>query len=190
MIQRIQSVYLLLTLLFLIILSVGTSVYTAKIQKEGTFEMIVYSNVYGVQKDLTMQNSLDTKDTEILQDKMLTSELFNNMKSIPTFYFPFYSITILLSMLAIIVLLGYKKLARQLKFGRLLFILNFLSVVSVLILYTYFKKSVSIEGESVTNSIQLGFGFYCIILSLAFSFLANLGINRDLKLVKSIDRIR
>ncbi|MFK7784566.1 MAG: DUF4293 family protein [Crocinitomicaceae bacterium] len=45
-----------------------------------------------------------------------------------------------------------------------------------------------IEGEELKR--ELGLGFYLFVVGLPFSFLANVGIKRDKRLLDSIDRIR
>lgn len=190
MIQRVQSIYLLLTLAALIFLSVGTDVFVTKAKQENQFEMISHGNVYGVQKDVYIQGDLNDHNLELLRTATGKVDFVETMEGIPTFYFPFYSITILLSMLCVVVLLGYKNLKRQLKLGRILFVLNFILFGATIVLYNVLRSNTLPASEEYTVSAQLGFGFYCIVVALAFSFLANIGIRRDLRLIKSIDRIR
>ena len=186
MIQRIQSVYLFITLICLIIISLGVNVFTSSVHTPN-YAIETRANVYGVQKDVAILGELSTTDKENLRHQMDRVDVGEDMVNVPTFYFPFYTITILLSMLAVIVLLGYKNLKRQLKLGRLLFVLNFLLFLITGILFYIFRSGIEKEGGEVA---YLSFGFYIVTLAVAFSFLANSGINRDLKLIKSIDRIR
>ncbi|RFC54746.1 DUF4293 family protein [Brumimicrobium aurantiacum] len=190
MIQRVQSIYLLLSLIALVFLSIGTDVFVTEVSQEGQFDMTNYGNVYGVQTDINLQGELSDENLELLKQATGKVEITEEMKGIPSYYFPFYSITILLSMLTVVVLLGYKNLKRQLKLGRLLFVLNFLLFGAAIALYYLMKGSTVPESAEYVTSAQLSFGFYCIAIALAFSFLANIGIRRDIKLIKSIDRIR
>ncbi|PWH86579.1 DUF4293 family protein [Brumimicrobium oceani] len=190
MIQRVQSLYLLLTLGALIFLSVGTDVFVTEVGQKDQFEMISYGNVYGVQKDVQIHGELSDNNILLLKEATGKVNIDGDMKGVPTYYFPFYSITILLSMLTVVVLLGYKNLQRQLKLGRLLFVMNFLLFGAAIALYYVFRSATIVESASYEASAQLGFGFYCIAIALAFSFLANIGIRRDVRLIKSIDRIR
>ncbi|HLV42625.1 MAG TPA: DUF4293 family protein [Brumimicrobium sp.] len=190
MIQRVQSIYLLLTLIALIFLSIGTDVFVTKAKQKDQFEMVSHGNVYGVQKDLYIKGELSDKNVELLRMATGKIDFENTMEGIPTFYFPFYSITILLSMLATVVLLGYKNLRRQIKLGRILFVANFILFGVSIVLYNLLRSNTLPQSNEYTVSAQLGMGFYCIVIALAFSFLANIGIRRDLRLIKSIDRIR
>ena len=130
------------------------------------------------------------ENISLLREATGKVDIDGDMKGIPTYYFPFYSITILLAMLTTVVLLGYKNLKRQLKLGRLLFVLNFMLFGVTIALYYLLRSSTIPESADYTSSAQLAFGFYCIVIALAFSFLANIGIRRDVRLIKSIDRIR
>jgi hypothetical protein len=190
MIQRVQSLYLLLTLGALIFLSIGTDVFVTEVAQKDQFDIISHGNVYGVQKDLHVHGELTDKNIQLLKEATGKVDIDGDMKGIPTFYFPFYSITILLAMLTTVVLLGYKNLHRQIKLGRLLFILNFLLFGTSIVLYSFLRSSTIPESVDYTTSTHLAFGFYCIVIALSFSFLANIGIRRDLRLIKSIDRIR
>ncbi|PKR80407.1 hypothetical protein CW751_10075 [Brumimicrobium salinarum] len=190
MIQRVQSIYLLLTLIALIFLSVGTDVFVTKVQQKDQFEMISHGNVYGVQKDVYIEGELSDQNLNLLRSATDRVDFVAEMEGIPTFYFPFYSITILLSMLTVVVLFGFKNLKRQLKLGRILFIMNFLVFGVTIVFYNLMRSSNMPDSADYIVNTQLGFGFYCIVIALAFSFLANIGIRRDLRLIKSIDRIR
>ena len=46
MIQRVQSLYLLLTLGALIFLSIGTDVFVTEVAQKDQFDMISHGNVY------------------------------------------------------------------------------------------------------------------------------------------------
>lgn len=190
MIQRVQSIYLILTLVALIFLSIGMDVFVTKVTEANQFEVISHGNVYGIQKDVYLKGEINDEVTAHIQQAIDKVEMMDTMENIPTFYFPFYAFTILLSMLTVVVLFGYKKLERQLKLGRLLFVLNFAMFVAVIVFYNLMKNNAFPYPEMYEISTELGFGFYCVVLALAFSFLANIGIGRDLRLIKSIDRIR
>lgn len=191
MIQRVQSLYLLLVLIALVMVTIGTDVFVTQVNKKDSFELVTHANVYGVQRDFTMSGTPDEADERFIMSALEKVEVpEENRKGIPTFYFPFYSLGILLSMLTVVVLLSYKNLKRQIKLGRILFILNFLSFGAVLVLYYLLRNETSSLSETYSVSNQLGFGFYCIVIATAFSFLANIGIRRDIKLIQSIDRIR
>ena len=190
MIQRVQSLYLLLTLGALIFLSIGTDVFVTEVKQKDQFEIVSHGNVYGVQKDIYIKGELSEENIELLKTATGKVDEIGTIEGLPTFYFPFYSITILLAMLTTVVLLGFKNLRRQIKLGRMLFVLNFLLFGVSIVLYNLLRSNTLPQSSEYEVSAQLGFGFYCIIIALAFSFLANIGIRRDLRLIKSIDRIR
>jgi len=190
MIQRVQTIYLFLTLLALVWLTLDSDVFTTKVSQEDQFEMTIHGNVYGVQKDLITTDALTLENEKILKSATGKVNLTKEMTGISTFYFPFFSITILMAMLATMTILSYKRLKRQIRLGRMLFVANFFVFIGALILYYLLRSSVGTMSENFTYSYELGFGFYCIALALAFSFLSNIGMRRDLRLIQSIDRIR
>lgn len=191
MIQRVQNLYLFLTLAALVVVTIGTDVFVSNIAKENAFEMTTHGNVYGVQRDIVISDGITQRDAEFVKASIEKVELpSEDLNGIPTFYFPFYSIGILLAMLTTLTILSYKNLKRQIKLGRALFVLNFLMFGTTLVLYYFLKNETTELGDAYTVSNKLGFGFYCIVIATAFSFLGNIGIRRDIKLIQSIDRIR
>lgn len=190
MIQRVQSLYLILTLAALVVLTLGQDVFESTVVKPDAFALKTHANVFGVQKDIVVNGALTVEDEKFIKYTLEKVDVPEETKEIPTFYFPFFSITILLSMLTVVVLMSYKNLKRQLKLGRMLFVFNLLSFVVAVIFYYILKSYTSGLDESYNVNNILGLGFYCIAIATAFSFLANIGIRRDLRLIQSIDRIR
>ena len=191
MIQRVQSIYILVTLIALITVTIGADVFINQVSKNGVFQLTTHANSFGVQRDVVIEGELNSDDAALIKETIEKIEVpKENLKEIVTFYFPFFSVGILLSLLASLTLFSFKKLDRQIKFGRLLFIFNFLVFGTTLVLYYLLSQETSELTNDYTVSTQLGFGFYCIVIAVAFSFLANIGIRRDIKLLKSIDRIR
>lgn len=94
--------------------------------------------------------------------------------------------TIALALLCFLCIMSYKNLNRQFKLGRMIFLLYFVSVVGIILL-SFFGDRLIDEGE-VTR--QLGLGFYLFVAGFPFSFLANVGIKRDKRLLDSLDRLR
>ena len=190
MIQRIQSFYLLLTIGALVIITLGTDVFVTTVSKQGQFEIISHGNVYGVQKDLLIKEGLDHDNRNLLKSAIGKADLKDSMKGIPTFYFPFYSIAIILTVLAAATLFSFKNLKRQFK------LVISLTVLTLLLFGGSKVMSFLLESHSRTNIVgetvqtKFGLGFYCICIAAAFSFLALRGVKRDLKLIRSIDRIR
>lgn len=96
---------------------------------------------------------------------------------------PLFFILIFLSIaLAIIAILGYKNRKRQ-------FVLNRLNIISNFILLGVFVyRSLNVSGEEIAS--EKGIGMFLPILSIVFLVLANRAIQRDERLVKSVDRLR
>lgn len=190
MIQRVQSLYLILTLAALVVLTLGQDVFESTVVKPDAFSLHTHANVFGVQKDIVVNGTLTVEDETYIKAALKKVDVPQETKEIPTFYFPFFSITILLAMLNVVVLMSYKNLKRQLRLGRVLFVFNLLSFIVSVIFYYILMSYTSDLGESYVVNNTLGLGFYCIAIATAFSFLANIGIRRDLRLIQSIDRIR
>lgn len=190
MIQRVQSFYLLLVLASFVILTLGTDVFTVVVKEKDQFEMTSHGNVYGVQKDIFLKGELTDKNLQSLRSTTEKVDIEKEMKGISTYSFPFYIITILLSLLTILVIMGYKNLNRQQHLSRLLFILNLILFGTSIVLYKSMENSVLAIFDEDKTAVQLGLGFYCIAIALAFSFLALLGIRRDVKIISSINRLR
>lgn len=191
MIQRVQTLYLFLVLVALIMVTIGTDIFVTTVKKENTFSLTTHANVYGVQRDVSIEGDLTEKEATFIKQSIEKIEVpEEDLNQIPTLYFPFYSIGILLAMLTTLTILSYKKLKRQIKLGRVLFVLNFLGFGTMLALYYLLRNETAGLAESYEVTNELGFGFYCIVIATAFSFLANIGIRRDIKLIQSIDRIR
>jgi hypothetical protein len=100
--------------------------------------------------------------------------------------FPGYLIGIGLMVIGIATLFSFKKLPRQHKFGRMFFYTYFAVLLSV-ILFFYFGSSKVANGITAK---QLDLGFFLLVIGFPFTFLANTGINRDKKLLDSLNRLR
>lgn len=105
---------------------------------------------------------------------------------ISTTSFPIFIGTIALTLLAFICLMSYKNLARQFKLGRMVFFLYLVSLISVILL-AYLGPNI-LDEEIVSR--ELGVGFILFVCGFPFTFLANIGIKRDKKLLESLDRLR
>ncbi|MFA7274128.1 MAG: DUF4293 family protein [Crocinitomicaceae bacterium] len=100
--------------------------------------------------------------------------------------FPAYLIGIGLMILGIATLFSFKNVTRQHRFGRLFFYAYFAVVLSVILFY-YFGD------EQIANGItrkHLNVGYFILVTGFPFTFLANTGINRDKKLLDSLNRLR
>jgi len=92
---------------------------------------------------------------------------------------------IVLTLVAFLCILSYKKLDRQLKLGRTLFYLYFLEALSVYLIAVFGE---SLVGEEVLSQ-EVGLPYWIFICGLPLSFLANAGIKRDKRLLDSLKRL-
>jgi len=99
---------------------------------------------------------------------------------------PFFLSVISFILFIFITLMAYKNLNRQFKLARGIFFIYLLLLIAVIIYAV-------IGGGTLTNEPtkrELGIGFLLFILGFPFSFLAQLGIKRDKKLLDSLNRLR
>lgn len=189
MIQRIQTVYLLLAIAALVTLTLGVDVYSYELSKAESANFELHVNSYGIQIDGELNENISEADEKIFS-LLKTKENTSIIKGLSYTAFPFYSITLFLTMITIATLLTFKKLPTQLRLGRMAFIFNLIILVFTVVFYYTMKSRFNEMLENAEVSSYLGVGFFCIVISTAFLFLANIGIKRDLDLIKSIDRIR
>lgn len=108
---------------------------------------------------------------------------------------PISYIYISLALLTAFCIFMYKKRKRQLLFTRLNLILHFLFIVGVYVFY-FFGQSFVTEAlqQSSEYDVEVKFfmevGFFLLIPTLAFLYLAIRGIKRDENLVSALDRLR
>lgn len=100
--------------------------------------------------------------------------------------FPGYLIGLGLLIIGVATLFSFKNLQRQYRFGRLFFYTYFCVVLSVILLY-YFGNSKITDG---ITSKHLNTGYFLLVAGFPFTFLANTGINRDKKMLDSLNRLR
>ena len=190
MLQRIQTVYLLLVIASLLIITLGVHFFAFTVKKENTIELSIKVNVFGTQADAILSDNLNEAEEEKISQFLKLKERTKRVSSKPVISFPFYLITIFMTLLALATLISYKKLQTQQKLGRMSFIINLIGLIFILIIYYTSKNQLVDTIENAEEQTRLGFGFYCLVIATACSFLANIGIKKDLNLIKSIDRIR
>lgn len=100
--------------------------------------------------------------------------------------FPIFIGLIALVLLTFLCLMAYKKVNRQFKLGRTVFFMYFLSLVTIFVLSIWGGSLLDVK----TTSREMGMGYWLFIVGFPFSFLANIGIKRDKKLLDSLDRLR
>jgi len=92
---------------------------------------------------------------------------------------------IALALLSFLCIMSYKNLDRQLKLGRTIFYLYFVSVLSIYLMASFGEYWLS---EEVTSS-GVKFPYWVFVCGLPLSFLANTGIKRDKRLLDSLKRL-
>lgn len=158
MIQRIQSVYLAIVMILLSIVTFSTTFFSF-VNESSRFSF----SAFGITEyDLQTGESLGHKG------------------------FPIYIALIALILLAFVTFMRYKRLAQQLRLGRLLFFTYLIFVIGMIIL------SVTGNGllDASADKREMGLGFFLFVAGFPFSFMANLGIKRDKNLLDSVDRLR
>ena len=158
MIQRIQTLYLLVTIICLSMVTAGSNLFSYLSE---TMKFKVSS--FGV-----TQHALE-------DDKLINTDSFLG-----------YLVGAGLLLIALVTLISFKDVKRQHRFGRMLFYAYFVVLVSVIIFF-YMGDS---QVASDITSREMGTGLFFLIIGFPFVFLANTGINRDKKLLDSLNRLR
>lgn len=190
MLQRIQTVYLLLVIVSLLIITLGTKIVGFQNKGSHHYELSLDVTVFGVTADATFMEEITDEELESISGFLKLQKRTNRVQALPLISFLFYLISIFMLLLALATLLSYKKLRTQQKLGRFTFIINVVAFVFVLIVFYGLRAQMKSAIEPLEVGTSLGLGFICFITATAFSFLANIGIKRDLNLIESIDRIR
>jgi hypothetical protein len=100
--------------------------------------------------------------------------------------FIFIVLSLIFILSAVLSILNFKKIKKQLQFAKLTIIFSlFLAVYLVLIKFV----GHNIYGFEI-STIKLDVGFYLILVTLPLSFLAYSGVKRDKNLLDSLDRLR
>ncbi len=189
MLQRIQTVYFTIVAVGLIWISFGATIFSFQLEKKQEVDVNISMNVFGTIADGTIDLKKEDESKNMQQFLKLKSQT-NRLAASPIVSFPFYLISIFLSMLALAVLLSYKKLETQQKLGRLSFVTLLVGLIIVTVIFYATRGQLNGMLEGLLVKSRLGIGYYLLIVATAFSFLGNLGVKRDLDLLKSIDRIR
>lgn len=164
MIQRIQSVYLLLVIIIHGLLF-GLPIYKATSTLNGT-ENMVQADLGRVQFD---DNIMGIK--KIVLNQYSTGA---------------YTLNIVLIALTMVCIFMYKKRGNQLRMSRFLVLFS-LVLILIFIIIVYKSKSY-IAGSNIASSFQVG--FWISLLSPVFLLLAGSRIRHDERLVRSADRLR
>ena len=127
MIQRIQTLYLTIAIIFLSLVTFGSTLFSF-LNETSRF---VFST-YGI-----TEYSLDNEAVKGTSD------------------FPFYLGTGALILLCFLCIMSYKKLKRQFKLGRLIFGLYFLMLIVVILLSIFGDQLIDVETATRENGLGL-----------------------------------
>ena len=122
----------------------------------------------------------------------LATGMKGDISILDSFVFPNYVITgYLVSVsFSILMLVNYKKRLRQMRYGKLLYLIISITLCYMLIESYNLKNLI----DSLENVVYVGqtyhIGFFLLVSSFPFLFLANRSIKKDEDLVKSLDRLR
>ncbi|WP_027420900.1 DUF4293 domain-containing protein [Crocinitomix catalasitica] len=109
--------------------------------------------------------------------------------------FPFYGVIISLALFSLMGLLFYKNRKRQLMMTRISLVLHLLVVVAIYLFYYLGKPYVveylsNLDAQNITVTFFMEIGFFLLIPTIPLLILAIRGIKRDENLIKSLDRLR
>ncbi len=90
-----------------------------------------------------------------------------------------------LALLSFLGIMAYKNIERQFKLGRTVFYLYFVSVLTVYLLSLFGDNLIGLKE----SSREMGAAYWLFIAGFPFSFLANISIKRDRKILDSLKRL-
>ncbi len=190
MLQRIQTIYIFIFAILFFISPFFTFVEFDVKQIVNQLEKDSSSDLFNAFME-DYQN--DKLFVELKQLSLLPSGLKGDLSILPSNYtFPKYIIMgyLIAVSFSILMLVNFKKRSKQLRFGKLLYIIVFITV-AYMIVESYNMKILLEEQKDIELINQVyHIGFYLLISSLPFLFLANRGIKKDDDLIKSLDRLR
>jgi len=100
--------------------------------------------------------------------------------------FPFYILILVLASFSILTILLYKKQNSQLKLGRLNYFLILMLIVMIL-----FSLDEALEKMQNADVAHVSYqGFYFPMAAIAFVFLANRAIKRELEIIKVFEKLK
>ena len=189
MLQRIQTIYIII---FAILLFVSPFFVFVQFDIKHT----VIKNELNVNVDSNINNEFNNDDkqyVELKQMSFLPTGLKGDKRILPSGHtFPKYIILgyLIAVSFSILMLVNFKNRSRQLRFGKLLYLLVFFTI-SYMTVESYNMKLLLDDQENVEVLKQIyHVGFYLLISSVPILFLANRGVKKDDDLIKSLDRLR
>ena len=100
--------------------------------------------------------------------------------------FIFIVLSLIFILGAVLSILNFKKIKKQLQFAKLTIIFSLLLAVYLFLIKFLGHNIYGFEK----STIKLDVGFYLILVTLPLSFLAYSGVKRDKNLLDSLDRLR
>ncbi|MCC7319136.1 MAG: DUF4293 domain-containing protein [Bacteroidales bacterium] len=100
------------------------------------------------------------------------------------FFLPLIVLTVVLIVLPLVAVFNYKRLQQQYRLMRVNMFVSILLVAALLLYYTTNAATLTSTEPSYAT------GVFIPLIILVFSFLAMRGIKKDVKLLRSVDRLR
>ncbi len=198
MIQRIQTIYYLIAIALLAWVSTGENIVSFKIDAQNYVETVEMNiNSKGIDANATL--SLTESELEEFEKHITaTGATFNTEGSHGTWTnsIPVYILFLIIALLILITLVSFKNQKRQLRLGRIAFFLSILCLIGLFALIMIIPGNLAETAQSfmtddeININRSLGLGFYLLCATIPFIFLGNIGVKRDLDLLKSLDRLR
>lgn len=163
MIQRIQTIYLVLVVALNAILF---------------FNSVAPIGIYKIQQTDGKELIIKCDATHLTQ--VGTSTVIDNL-------FPLTALAAAIAGIALISIFLYKKRKLQLRLGKLNLVLT---VVLICLLFFFVEYKIKLIAGANSFSTTYLLGAYLPLFSLFFTYLANKGIKKDEELVRSADRLR
>lgn len=177
MIQRVQTIYL-----FLAFLCMASLLVFPLFSITTTYDSISITGVFD-------SHGFSVPDIPTVNEEGMTYEKGENIDV------PVWGVIISLSLLTAASIMMYKKRKRQLMLTRMNFIFH---IIIVIAFYSFFYLGQPVLTEAMQSqslgevdiTFNMETGFFLLIPTIPFLFLAIRGIKNDEKLLQSIDRIR
>lgn len=198
MIQRIQTVYYAIAISLLVWISLGQEIVSFDLSAEGYTENVHLTvNSFGIDANATLD--LTTEEVKAFEKHITETGAVFSMEEQQLSWkntIPVYILFSVIALLTLIAILSYKNQKRQLRLGRIAFFLNLLVTAGLFVLIMMIPSSLQetatqfMYADTIEAKRSLGLGFYLLCASIPFIFLGNLGVRKDLDLLKSLDRLR
>jgi len=198
MIQRIQTVYYLIAVVLLVLVSFGQEIVAFTISGSELNEKIDMNvSSKGIHASATLD--LTTEELKEFEKHIIETGAQFSIEESRIMWsnaIPVYVLFLAVMSLLVLAVFSFKNQKRQLRLGRIAFILNLLITAGLFILIVLIPSQLGetasnfMTSESIETKRSLGLGFYLVCASIPFIFLGNLGVRKDLDLLKSLDRLR